>query len=178
MAAGKYLIKALVLGMTVIGLDAISKWWVNTFIPLMNWNLLYPFGGIGVFKDFLGVQFAVVHETNKGAAWGAFSDYQEYLLWLRIALITGLLFYLVFFNRKEKTTIPMVLIISGAIGNVIDFFFYGHVVDMIYLKFGSYHYPVFNLADSAIFIGVVWLAALTLFGKKQSNATKRKHPCN
>lgn len=157
----------------IIGLDALTKWWVHTFIPLMNWSLSYPYGGIGVFKDFFGTQFSIVHETNKGAAWGSFSEYQHILLWLRIVLIVGLFFYILFYNRKGNSLSPLTFIIAGAIGNVIDFFFYGHVVDMLYLKFDSYSYPVFNLADSAILLGVVWLAMQTLVKKKYATTTKK-----
>ena len=50
----------------------------------------------------------------------------------------------------------MTLILAGAISNVIDTFVYGHVVDMIHFTFWGYDYAVFNLADSAVCLGVFW----------------------
>lgn len=124
----------------------------------MNYsNAEYPYGGIGIFKDFFGIQFSIVHETNKGAAWGIFAQWQDYLLYFRIFLLLGLLLYVCVFNKNRRLELPLTFIIAGAFGNVVDYFYYDHVVDMFYFVFWKYSYPVFNVADSAIFIGIVWL---------------------
>jgi signal peptidase II len=49
------------------------------------------------------------------------------------------------------------LIATGAIGNILDYFIYGHVVDVFYFVFWGYSFPVFNVADSIIFCGIVVL---------------------
>lgn len=117
----------------------------------------YPYGGIPVFKSFLGIDFSIVHQINTGAAWGMFSNFQDYLLFFRVITIGIILSYLVFFNKTPLRRFPLLLILSGAIGNVADYFIYGHVVDMFYFNFWGYSYPVFNIADSAIFCGVAML---------------------
>jgi signal peptidase II len=152
----------------ILMLDQGIKAFVNANITKMNWyNLLYPYGGIGIFENFLGIQFSIVHETNKGAAWGSFADHPLALLVVRSILIFALIVYLVFSKSGYRHRFPLILIISGAIGNVIDIFLYSHVVDMFYFKFGSYSYPVFNVADSFIFIGIIWLL-LQGFSKKST----------
>lgn len=128
----------------------------------------YPYGGIGVFKNvFGGIQFSIVHVQNLGAAWGIFSAYSEYLLWIRIIIIGALLVYLLFGVKQRKKQIPIILIITGAIGNILDFAFYGHVIDMLYFKFWGFSYPIFNFADCFITIGIFLLFSLNLRKKSK-----------
>ena len=110
---------------------------------------------MGVFKNFLGIQFSIVYQTNTGAAWGLFSNYPMTLLVVRCFIILGLVLFYFFKkqNNLERRTLAMIL--AGAVGNVLDIFFYGHVVDMFKFVFWGYHYPIFNVADSSILIGLV-----------------------
>ncbi len=142
----------LTIGVSFLFLDGLTKYLVHSHLPIYGLNL-YPYGGIGVFQNLFGIECSIVHTVNTGAAWSFFSGYQIPLLILRVGLIGGMFYYLIYKDRS----IPLVLIISGALGNVIDYLFYGHVVDMIHFVFWGYHYPIFNIADSAIFIGVSWL---------------------
>ena len=119
--------------------------------------MVYPYGGIGIFRDWLGIEFSINFLTNYGAAWGVLSDFQIYLLGLRIVLIVALAYYVLYMNIQPKWVLPIALILAGAIGNVMDFFTYGYVVDMFHFIFWGYDYPVFNIADSAVFIGVAWI---------------------
>lgn len=162
---------AFFLGLSVFLIDLITKSLVQGHIPKIGYyHSSYPYGGIGVFQNFFGIQFSIVHETNTGAAWGVFSGFPFYLLILRMALIAGMLIYLFFFNKKSQWELPFALIIAGALGNMVDYFIYGHVIDMFRFIFWGYEYAIFNVADSAIFIGIVWLFTLTLFEKKPSQA--------
>ncbi len=165
----------LCLGLIVLSLDFVSKLWVNQFIPVMkNAFAWYPYGGIGVFKNFMGIEFSIVYHTNKGAAWGFFADYQEQLLWLRIGLIAALCIYLFLLNHHKQWEIPLILVLAGATGNVIDFFLYGHVVDMFHFVFWGYDYPVFNVADASICMGIAWLFISTSFASTASHPKKKK----
>jgi signal peptidase II len=148
----------------VIVLDGFSKYLTHTYLPVMNPSWLwFPYGGIGVFKNFFGVEFSISHQINRGAAWGTLAHYQIPLLYLRIALIAVLMVYALFINRHSNRNIPLALIIGGATGNVIDYFLYGHVVDMLHFVLWGYDFPVFNIADSAIFIGIVCLIVLSCY---------------
>ena len=118
----------------------------------------------GIFRNFFGIEFSVIHATNTGAAWGMFRNFQIPLLILRMILVIGLLVYLMFWNSQKSWRIPLTLITVGAIGNIIDAFLYGHVIDMFNFVLWGYDYPVFNVADSAIFIGVFMIAISGLIG--------------
>lgn len=154
------------LGLGIIFFDQLSKAVTFYFLPVIHSQAyIYPYGGVGIFKNFLGIEFSLNHMTNFGAAWGAFGDYQLALLVFRIVLIAFLIVYLVRFNKEKSWQIPLVLVISGAIGNVIDYFIYGHVIDMFHFIFWGLDYPVFNLADAAISIGIGWLFLMSFFKK-------------
>lgn len=143
--------------------DISSKYLAHQYLPYMKYSYWYPYGGIPVFKNFYGIEFSIVHTINKGAAWGILADWQTPLLYFRILLIASLMIYALFFNKNRSYTYPLALIIAGAIGNVLDFFFYGHVIDMFHFILWGYDYPVFNLADTAIFVGIAWLFLLSFF---------------
>jgi signal peptidase II len=158
----------LLIGLLVLILDQVTKGLVYTYLPVIDSSFYwYPYGGIGVFKNFAGIEFSINHMTNTGAAWGVLGNYQLPLIILRIGLIAGLLIYLFYFNQHSSWQLPLILIIAGASGNVIDFFVYGHVVDMFHFVLWGYDFPVFNLADSAISIGIASLFILS-FAKNPS----------
>jgi signal peptidase II len=149
-------------GFAILFVDFLSKYLVQLHIPKMSFLFYrYPYGGIGVFKNFFGIEFSIIHATNRGAAWGVLAEWQDYLLYLRLALIAGMLIYVFFINKRTSWEIPLTLIIAGAMGNVIDYFLYGHVIDMLHFVLWGYEYPTFNLADSSIFIGIVWMIWLS-----------------
>lgn len=149
---------ALLVGIAVFLVDAISKYLVVQTIPKASFaKFWYPYGGIGVFENFLGIEFSINHVTNYGAAWGSFSEHQDILLYLRIFMVLGIFAYLFFYNTHKEWVTPFALILAGAIGNIVDVFMYGHVIDMFHFVFWGYDYPVFNVADASIFIGIAWL---------------------
>lgn len=160
---------AFIIGFFVLIADFISKYLTNQFLPLMQPYWQYPYGGIGIFKNFMGIEFSLSHQMNRGAAWGIFAEYQLPLLYLRIFLIIGIFFYFLFFNRNRSWDIPLMLIIAGALGNVIDYFIYGHVVDMLHFVLWGHDFPVFNVADSFIFIGISWLLITSTFAKQTTH---------
>ena len=162
---GKYF--PMYLGCFVFILDFLSKYFTHNNLPLMrHYFLRYPYGGIGVFKDFCGIEFSISHQINHGAAWGMLADYPVPLLYLRVCLISFLIIYTLFFTPQKVFKIPLVLIIAGALGNVLDYFIYGHVVDMFHFVLWGYDFPVFNVADSAIFIGIFSFIILSLVKKR------------
>lgn len=160
-------VRWLFLSFTLFLLDQATKLLTHFYIPLMSRSApRYPYGGVPVFKSFLGVEFSLSHTTNKGAAWGAFADSQIYLLLFRVIFIAAVGVYLAFFNKRSKLFAPLLLVVTGALSNVVDFFIYGHVVDMLHFVFWGYDYPVFNVADVMIFIGIFWLLWLSFTDEK------------
>lgn len=150
----------------IVAVDIITKWLTQSFLPLMQRHLLpFPYAGLGIFEDFYGISFSITHQTNTGAAWGLFPDAQSTLLLVRLVVIGILAAYLILFNKNPQSQIPFIFIISGALGNVLDSFFYGHVIDLFFFQFWNYDFPVFNIADTFIFLGVAWLCIINLKGK-------------
>jgi signal peptidase II len=78
---------------------------------------------------------------------------------MRLLLIAVLLLY--YYRAERAYRYALALIIAGALGNVLDIFFYGHVVDMFHFVLWGYQYPVFNVADSSIFCGVLLYIVLS-----------------
>ncbi len=124
-------------------------------------------GGIDLFS--WGIDFSLVQVVNRGGAWGIFAEHHFYLLLSRIAVVLGMMGYLIFSKRPASFQIPFVMIIAGAVGNILDCLIYGHVIDMLKFIFWGYEYPVFNLADAAIVCGVALLAVQSLFQKKSDD---------
>ncbi len=103
--------------------------------------------------------FDLVLAFNSGAAFSFLADQGGWQRWFFVALaaaICGWLLRLLARHQHELLQpLAFSLIIGGAIGNVIDRFVFGAVVDFLYFHIGSYGWPAFNLADSAISVGVV-----------------------
>lgn len=153
----------LFIGFLILILDQLTKGGVYAYLNVIEASdYWYPYGGIGIFRNIGGIEFSINHMTNTGAAWGLFGGHQLILIVLRIILIVSLIFYLFYFNQNRSWQLPLILIIAGALGNVIDFFIYGHVIDMFHFVFWGYDFPVFNVADSAISIGIASLFFLSM----------------
>jgi signal peptidase II len=155
----KYLIFPLLLALDVMSKAAAIHW-----IPPLQWGS-YPFGGISLFSDFFGISFSLNTIVNTGAAWGLFSGHPGLLFGLRTFLVAGLGVYLYIFHRPITKMASLWLVAVGAIGNAIDYLLYGHVIDFFHFIFWGYSFPIFNLADSYITLGVIAL----MFSRKNAS---------
>lgn len=141
----------------LLALDIGSKIWASAWIPPLSHSIrAYPFGGIGIF-DVSGITFSLNRIGNTGAACGLFPGHPAALFWLRLAIIAGLIMYLIFLNRQSKGAWPLWIVITGAIGNAIDYGLYGYVIDFFHFTFWGRSFPIFNVADSCITLGVFFL---------------------
>ncbi len=146
------------LSFMILFIDGLTKAYAHLHIPLMSSLCpFYPYGGIAVFENWFGIDFSIIHVTNTGAAWGFLASFHRLLFVLRVVMVVGLAVYLFFFNQMRERQVPLVLILSGAMGNVLDRVFYGHVVDMFHFTFWGYSFAVFNVADAIIFCGVAFM---------------------
>ncbi len=112
---------------------------------------------------------------NEGAAFSFLSDAGGWQRWfftlLAIVVSTILIIWLKRTERQDwRTALPLGLVVGGALGNVIDRIRLGHVVDFIDVHYGTWSWPAFNVADSAISVGAVLLLAFGLFGSKTAAA--------
>ncbi len=114
-----------------------------------------------------GINFSLERVLNEGAMWGIFSGYSSFLLAFRCLVAITLIVILMRFTKSKLSAFLLTILIAGAVGNIIDSFVYGHVVDMLHFTFSGYSYGVFNLADAYISIGCLGLILLG-FSKKES----------
>ncbi len=143
--------------LAIVVLDQLSKFSVSRTIPL--------YGSISVIGDF----FNLVHTRNRGMAFGLLnrpgSHLGFYLLVTATFVSVGILIFW-FLRLKDKDSsfvLPLSFILGGALGNLIDRLRLGEVIDFLDFFWGSYHWPAFNVADSAITVGTIWLAIRMLF---------------
>ena len=110
---------------------------------------------------------------NTGAAWSILEEHPEILALISVLATAAMIFIIVKYYKKFKklTLISIYLMLAGTVGNMIDrclqfvpgtrYYEFG-VIDFISFKFGSYNFPVFNIADSALVIGVILLMVVTI----------------
>jgi len=121
---------------------------------------LAPFQRVEVIQGF----FHLTHVRNTGGAFGIFGGEKGGLssvLFVIVSLIAigTITFLFIKLKENEKTlALSFSLILSGAIGNLIDRFRYGEVVDFLDFHLSAYHWPAFNIADSAICVGIGLMA--------------------
>lgn len=106
----------------------------------------------------------LIHRTNTGAAWSMFQDSPKLLTVFATVVAVGLGVWSVALKPGERVLrIPLAMILGGAVGNLVDRYRLGHVVDFIDAHWDDvYHFPTFNVADSAICIGMALLIWLNL----------------
>lgn len=136
----------------MLGLDIATKIAALYWVPPLSFSP-YPFGGIPIFS-VSGITFSLNYTVNSGAACGIFAGHSGLLFGFRALIILAL----VLFVPKH---FPIWLIIAGAVGNAIDYCLYGHVIDFFHFTFWGYSFPIFNIADSCITVGVLSLLFLT-----------------
>jgi len=137
------------LSVVVVILDQITKHMASHFLLEMMAYSVVP-----------GLNIVLVH--NYGSAFGFLSDAAGWQLYFFIAIALLVLILLVarlscMRSNERLKTIAVALILGGALGNMLDRMINGYVVDFIDLYIGPYHWPAFNLADSAICLGVFLL---------------------
>lgn len=109
--------------------------------------------------------FRIVLVYNQGVSFGMFSQLESGRIILTglAGVITVFVTYWLFTAKEKGVILALSFIIGGAIGNIIDRLRFGHVVDFLDFYIGSYHWPAFNIADSTIFLGVVYLCIEQFF---------------
>jgi signal peptidase II len=146
----------------VVVFDRLAKWVVDKNIALHE--------SVAVVPGF----FHLTHVENRGAAFGLFaespSEWKIAVLVLFSLVALVVVSALLWKNSHAMTTtgVGLALILGGALGNLWDRLLSGQVVDFLDFYVGSYHWPAFNLADSAIVVGALLLVTEILFSKSPS----------
>lgn len=151
-AAGLAKLRYLFVSLGVIVLDQWTKWLVELHLPHHAAQPLIP--------GFLNL----THVRNTGVAFGLFAaqgvgDGSWLLTLLGIAALAAVGFYFWFAPARDRLLlVALALVVGGAVGNLIDRMASGAVTDFIDVYVGAHHWPSFNVADSAISIGIVLMA--------------------
>ena len=134
-------------------LDQAAKWSILAFLPRGSVVSVFPC-------------FNLVLTFNFGTSFGLLSPNTVLEHYLIIALAVGCIIFLLYIFFKLKNTVEQVacaLLIGGAIGNLLDRFFHGAVVDFIDIYYNNWHWPAFNIADAFISCSALALILYNLF---------------
>jgi signal peptidase II len=149
------MLKWLWLSAAVIVLDQITKYVAERALVLYAPVEVTPF-------------FNLTLVYNPGAAFSFLGDASGWQRWFFVLVAVGASVFIVWWLRnlhpsERWTAASLALILGGALGNVIDRLWHGHVVDFVDVHWAGYHWPAFNVADSAITVGAVILVGYSLF---------------
>jgi len=148
----------------LIVIDQYTKFMVTLHIPLSY--------SINIVEGF----FNLTHVRNSGVAFGIFSEQNSELkpyLLIFVSIIAIIAILVIFHQTESQKRLVqggLVLVFSGAIGNLIDRVLHKEVIDFIDIFFNNRHWPAFNVADACITIGVMLLAADLLVSGKSYNS--------
>jgi signal peptidase II len=155
----------LVLSLLVVAADRVTKWLASTRIEL------------GTNLQVIPHVFAISHVENPGAAFSLFNDSSSpgrvrwmLLVFSLLAAVAVLVALLKLGRRINATTVALALILGGALGNAYDRMRFGYVIDFLEVHIIHYHWPDFNVADSAIVVGGMLLLFDALFNGKEQVA--------
>ncbi len=125
---------------------------------------LKPIGSTDIMQGI----FSLTYVENRGAAFGMMQGARVFFIVITVAVLIGIAIYYVKLPRyiaapkvQRWSRVALVLIMAGALGNFIDRFLNGFVVDMFEATF--IHFPVFNMADMYVVVGTILFATLVLF---------------
>lgn len=163
-ANGSYAFRWYGLSLLLLSIDQWTKWLAETKLtfqepvsviePILNWTLAY----------------------NYGAAFSFLADAGGWQKWffaiLALVMSVFLIGYLVKAPRQAKLlSLGLALVLGGAVGNLIDRLLHGHVIDFIHVHYAdAWHYPIFNIADMGISVGVALIIIDMLFLEKKRHS--------
>jgi len=160
------MLKWLWLSAMVVVFDQVTKYLVTDSLQLYQSIPLLP-----------SLNLVLAHNT--GAAFSFLSDAGGWQRWFFavLAIVVSIVIVVWITRLKQNETrlaVALSLVLGGAIGNVWDRIVHGYVVDFIDLYYGDWHWPAFNVADSAIFVGAALLIIDALFNKEDQQQAEKK----
>ncbi|MDP2787627.1 MAG: signal peptidase II [Pseudomonadota bacterium] len=144
--------------------NALVWLWLSALVLVLDQlSKLAVIERLTAYVDVIAVTsfFNLVHVHNTGAAFSLFADQPGWQrgFFVAVALVAaGVILYLLRKTAGRRLfSVALALILGGAVGNVIDRILYGHVIDFLDIYVNTWHWPAFNVADSAISVGAVLL---------------------
>jgi len=148
----------------IVAIDQVTKWFVEKNMEL---------GERIIISD---PTFALLSHRNRGAAWGMLEGQMWLFTIVTVIVVAGILYY---FHKEAKGKplfqISLMVLLGGTLGNFIDRLFRGEVVDFVdvLIPVIKYDFPIFNVADAALTIGVVMLVIVIFLEEKAEKAAKK-----
>ncbi|MFD2133054.1 signal peptidase II [Pseudogracilibacillus auburnensis] len=144
------------LAFLVIILDQWTKWLIVKKMELYE--------SIPIIDRF----FAITSHRNKGAAWGILPDQMMFFYIITVIVVIGIIYFMQKHARDSMlVAIALSLILGGAIGNFIDRLFRKEVVDFLDFIIFTYDFPIFNVADSSLCVGVFLFLIATIIDERK-----------
>ena len=146
------------LSAVVVALDQLTKGWAETALVLHQPLQVVP-------------SFNLTLVYNQGAAFSFLSDAGGWQRWLfsglALAVSLAIVWWLRGLDRRQRlAAVGLALILGGALGNLWDRVLLGHVIDFVDVYYATWHWPAFNIADSAITVGAVLMIVDAMFGRQ------------
>lgn len=148
--------KTIFLGGIFLLIDVISKIIIDNYFKLMESKI--------IIKNF----FSLTKVYNYGASWSMLSGKRVLLIVLAIIILVLLYFYQKKFKENSRNLLAFSLVYAGIIGNLLDRIMRGYVIDFLDFNLFGYNYPIFNLADTFIVLGIV-LLIIAIIKKEDEN---------
>ena len=150
-----------IIALFLIGIDQLTKWLVVQSMEIGE--------SIPIIDGF----FYLTSHRNQGAAWGILQGQMSFFYIVTVIVIIGVVYYMNKFAKHDKwLALGLSFILGGAIGNFIDRLFRKEVVDFFDFYIINYNFPIFNIADSALTIGVVFVIIATILDERKKGRTK------
>lgn len=153
--------KTYIIAVFILLLDQISKSMVEIYFKLDE--------SFVVIKDF----FSITVAHNTGGAWSILNNYSYLFIIFSVIALIILIRFMFQFKNNLRNNIAFACTVSGVMSNLADRLFLGYVRDFLDFKIFGYDYPIFNVADIAIVIGVILLIIAILKGEDKANGSSK-----
>ncbi|MRX73327.1 lipoprotein signal peptidase [Bacillus lacus] len=146
-----------IIALLIIAADQLTKWWI-----IRNFEL-------GEQRTVIEGFLYITSHRNAGAAWGILQGQMWFFYIITVMVIIGIVYYIEKYAKDQRLLgIALGLLLGGAIGNFIDRVFRKEVVDFVNTYIFTYDFPIFNVADAALCVGVgLLLIQMLLEGRKE-----------
>jgi signal peptidase II len=149
------------IAVVIIGIDQLTKWIIVRTMELGE--------RIPVIENF----FYITSHRNSGAAWGILQGQMTFFYIVTIIVVIGIIFYMQKYAKESRLlAVSLSLLLGGAIGNFIDRLLHQEVVDFLDFYIFGYNFPIFNVADSSLTIGVILVIIATILDERKKGKSK------
>lgn len=151
-----------IIALIVIAIDQISKWLVRSTMEIGE--------QIPIIENF----FYLTSHRNTGAAWGILEGRMGFFYAITILVVIGVIYYMHKYAKNDALLATgLSLFLGGAIGNFIDRLIFQEVTDFFDFIIFGYNFPIFNIADSALTVGVIIIIIATILDERKKGPVKK-----